>query len=43
MLNYIDVRGPNPIYFCGHLAYILQNAPRNITIADARRILRLAE
>lgn len=39
--GYIDVRGPNPIYFVGYRAYLLPLQPRGITVAQARVFLGL--
>ena len=42
LLNYIDVRGPWPIYFCGGRAYVLAGVyDRGISVEAARILLGL--
>ena len=38
-LEYIDVRGPWPVYVHGVYAVQLPGKPRSITVADAREVI----
>jgi hypothetical protein len=39
MMEYIDVRGPWPVYVCGVYAVELQGQSRDITVDAARKLL----